>query len=361
MSFRSIIESSWHSKSPLTYFLLPLSWLYRVGVRANQQMFRMNLRRSRSVSVPVVCVGNLTVGGVGKTPLVQHVARFLIDEGHRVAIVSRGYKRSDERRIVVVSEGAGPLVGVKQSGDEPWMLARQLPEAIVVVGADRTRASERAVELGAEVIVLDDGLQHLRIKRNINICVFDAGDPWGNSQLLPAGPLREPSDGLNRVDFIFLSRARDTDIELSLADIQTQTEKTIPFASGDLVPTTLKDLTQGWETIALSSIREKRVLAFSGIGTPSAFEKTLRDIDCEVVSSIVFDDHHAYSEEDMLRIEKQAHKVEADLVVTTIKDAVRLDKLLEKLKPGIGLFALEVRLEILDGEERLAEMLRTCF
>lgn len=259
---------------------------------------------------PVISVGNLVVGGSGKTPVVACLAELLIAQGHRPAILSRGYARRSSD-LVVVSDGTGPLVSVEESGDEPQMLARDLTGVPVVVSADRSRAGLVAIErFNPTVLILDDGFQHLHLERTIDLLVISAADL--KERVLPSGRLREP-----------LSAARVADAVLVYGD-QAQAKRvaaSVGVAHAYGVSTRVLPL----RALAGTSSPDARVAAVAGIARPERFFETLRQQGHQVVHERVFPDHHWFTAADVEEIERVARSSGVERVVTTAKDAVRLE------------------------------------
>jgi len=293
--------------------LTPLSAVYGGVARFRRSWYERRPAARTRLARPVISVGNLVVGGSGKTPVVAAIASTLTRLGHRPAILSRGYGRTSRSSdVVVVSEGMGPLVSVHESGDEPHMLARDLASVPIVVSADRARAGVTAIErFNPTVLILDDGFQHLRLERTIDLLVMAAADL--DERLLPAGRLREP-----------LSAARTADAVLVYGDEDNARR----VASGAGVPRSFFVTRHALPMRPLSEsgttpLATARVVAVAGIARPERFFETLRrthDIDREVV----FGDHHWFTDADVREIERHARALGVDAVVTTAKDGVRL-------------------------------------
>ena len=272
--------------------------------------------------LPVISIGNLTLGGTGKTPLVAWLARSVADNGVRPAIVSRGYGGSAGRGPLVVSRGAGPLCDALVCGDEPYWLAATLQDVPVIVGSDRSAGAVTAAGLGCEAVILDDGFQHRRLARDLDIVLLDAGNPFGNGRLLPAGTLREPLAALSRADLVLLTRSGPGDahpeIEARIrahnadAPILRAGHRRAGFFDGEGRPVAAPG----------------RAVVFCAIGSPEGFR---RDIEAEDVEIVVFDarrDHHRYDPAELDRLRSRAAMLDATLI-TTEKDRVRLP-------PGFG-------------------------
>jgi tetraacyldisaccharide 4'-kinase len=342
-------------KFPLVLLLIPFSAVYALAAALRNRLYDLGLLRSYPAGAKVVSVGNLTVGGTGKTPLVEALARFYSDMGHRVAVVSRGYGRSGKKTLVV-SDGKTVLEDSSVTGDEPLMLARRLSGVPVLVGPDRVAASRKAVEsFGSTLILLDDGFQHRRIKRDMDVVVMRSGHPFGNGFVLPAGPLREPKKSLARADVIVLTGAEHG--RVSGSGLRSGSGKFLEeFESGGrpVLPADYKPV--GWrryrdeESFRPGFFRGKTVFAFSGIGNPASFEATLAGLGVKLADHRVFRDHHPYTPGEWSGIHRRAEALGAVAVVTTEKDAARSGLSWESSVP---LYYLIIRLEIAGGRETM--------
>lgn len=271
--------------------------------------------RATVAPVPVVSIGNLHWGGTGKTPVVAAVAGGLRDLGWRVVVLSRGYGRSG-RDTLVVSRGSGTEVSVARAGDEPSMLAEQLPGVGVVVARDRREGARLAVaELGASVLVLDDGFSHLRLARDVDVVILPAGDPFGGGLLPPGGRLREPLSSLRRADVVALVGAEEIPVEvareLDRLEISARRE-VIALEVGAPVVTDGAALPNG------------PALVVAGIARPERFLEAARRSEIEIVGELVFPDHHPYPPASIAKISQRAKELGALSVLTTSKDRVKL-------------------------------------
>ena len=304
-----------------------LSAVYGRVASARRAWFARRAHAVRRLPVPVVSVGNLVVGGSGKTPVTAHVARLLLDRGERPAILSRGYARREvQDGVVVVSDGTSVLERVERAGDEPFMLAQALPEVPVLVCDDRYLAGQLAWrKLGASVAVLDDGFQHLRLGRDVNLLLVSPDDL--RDAVLPAGRLREPLSAARAADAVLVpvpgaeSDARPGG-EAGQAMARTLAARLgVPHAFS--VRMTVGELrAAGAETVPPS--HDDRIVAVCGIARPERFLATLEHQGWRVADSIVFKDHHWFSPADLRRIDEAVTAVHATAVLTTEKDAVRL-------------------------------------
>ena len=326
--------------------LAVLSGGYRGLVGVRHWLYDRHLLRSRALRCPVVSVGNLTVGGTGKTPAVELAVRTLAELGYRCAVVSRGYRRKSSG-IQVVADTAAIRLEPEDAGDEPFLLARRLPGVPVVVGSNRFDAASVAVErFGATAIVLDDGFQHRTLRKDLEIVMARARRPWGNGRLLPGGPLREPMSALARAHVVVATGAA------RVGDADEVAEAVRQHAPGRPVLAARYAAVECWEAarlapVALSDLRGARVAAFAGIAAPGALRATLEDLGAAVARLTAFSDHHWYSPADLEALDARAGELNVDAIVTTEKDWVRLRRLPATRRP---LYALSIKLELLGGE-----------
>ncbi len=331
--------------------------LYEMGVRLRIALYETEYLASKTLTKPVISVGNITLGGTGKTPLVEFIARYLTDEGHEVAILTRGYKRADASRPrVVVSDGTGVQASLAEAGDEPLMLARRLPGVKVVVGPNRHengKAMEDANE--CDVFLLDDGFQHIQLKRDLNILVLDATDPFGDGEMAPFGRLREPLYALRRADAIVVTRADRTFDQDALQSVLDVCEVTAPVMFAYHEITGLHDLATG-KPQAQRLISGKKVGVFSALGKPVIFEDDVANAGANVVHRKRFGDHHRYTQADADALVADARAAGAELLVTTEKDAVKLESLDFR---GFPVSVVEIKVQFEDEVGLKSLLLRT--
>lgn len=303
-----------------SHLLSPLTPVYGTAVRLRAAAYRTGLLSAVEADIPVVSVGNLTFGGTGKTPTVIALTRDLVLRGRRPAILTRGYGRIGTDPMVL--EGPDPEIRVEAAGDEPLELARRCPETPVIIDADRVRGARLAVDLGADLILLDDGFQHLRIRRDLDLLVLDAGDPWGGDRLPPLGRLREPVTALRRATAVLITKIDDPSGRLPerVTSRIAELAPTMPVFGARFTASRIFDGTD-WKTPR--DLTGKRVLAIAGIGRPEAFRSLLESAGAEIAGHRWFDDHHPYSAVDRRWIEHEALLLDA-VPVTTVKDAVKL-------------------------------------
>lgn len=347
-----------------------LEGIYLLLLRTRYFLYNLNIVKSGSLDCQVVSVGNITAGGTGKTPVVRFLAEALYKKGKRVVIVSRGYG-ADNQEPLIVSEGRGPLVDVKTAGDEAYMLSRLLPQIPLVIGKDRLEAGRLVVnKFQPEIILLDDGFQHWRLERDLDIVVIDALNPFGFNRLLPRGFLREPLTALKRAGVFIISRAdylspeRMKEIRRTL---QFYNQEAIILTSSycpsylrllqtgggaiNLTPESNDCLAQKTKFLELEEIKGKRVLAFSGIGNPDSFVKSLEGIGARVVEVVNYPDHYRYNEEDFKRLSNRVQSGGIDYVVTTEKDAVKFTSAM--LQHLTEILVLGIELKLSDESELL--------
>lgn len=340
-----------------------LSYLYTFIVEMRIFLYRHGILRSKALGCLVISVGNITVGGTGKTPVVEMIARHLINAGRKVAILSRGYKSrypsNDTRYPKVVSEGKGLLLNVDIAGDEPYMLAKELPQAVVLVDKNRVRAAKFAIKkFGVDTVILDDGYQYLRLSRQVNIVLIDCTNPFGRHRLLPGGILREPVRNLNRANIFFLTKTKGMDLyvlkkRLKMINPKAEIIETahMPRFLNDVYSGTKRDL--GW-------LVGRRVSCVSGIADPKGFERVIGELGAVIINSHRFPDHHVYSEEEINEIVRCAKLQKVEALITTQKDAVRFPRITPS--NGIPFYYLRVEIEILTGAKDFYDRIcRMCY
>lgn len=322
-SAEELVQGIWNEDRPtlragaLRAGLHLLSLLYRSAVAARNQLYDRGLLRQEKLPCPVVSVGNLTVGGTGKTPTVILLATMLREKGHRPAVLSRGYGGSARARITTVSDGKRILMGWRQSGDEPVLIARSVPGVPVLTGPRRILTGRVAVErFGADVLILDDAFQHRALFRDLDIVMLDATRPFGNGYLLPRGPLREPPEALRRAHLLI--RTGGTEREEPPRGVPP-----LPVFRGVHRPRELVEAATG-RALPLTELRGVKVCAFAGIGSPEAFRQSLTALGAEVVAFRAFPDHHPYTLHDLEALRRQAGESGGERIVTTEKDGIRL-------------------------------------
>jgi tetraacyldisaccharide 4'-kinase len=323
--------------------LPPLSALYGAVTRARLSLYERGTFRTSKLARPVISIGNITTGGTGKTPLVEWIARAVAGQGKKVCILTRGYGRERPDRRVVVSDGESVLSNALEAGDEPFLLAKNLQGiAAVICDANRIAAGRDAIKhLQTECFVLDDGFQHLRLVRDLNIATVDATNPWGGGKLLPYGRLRENVSGLRRADCVVVTRADQT----SEVDSVVEEIKTI---AGDRPVFKSRMELRRVQSLDGSSIRPAGPYSvFCGIGNPTAFFLQLRQHGFDVIRETTFPDHHSYTQAGVDNLSKAAQLVGANSLLTTAKDAVKLTD----FNFPLPCFVIEVEISIENDSE----------
>jgi tetraacyldisaccharide 4'-kinase len=325
------------SVSPVASMLYGISLFYSAAQKLRAGCYRQKIMRSQKLPCRVISIGNMTVGGTGKTPMTIYLAQELKQAGYRVAIVSRGYKGGAERQGGIVSDGSCLLMDSERAGDEPYMMACRLKDIPVIVGKNRFEAGRLAVaKFQPDVIVLDDAFQHLQLKRDIDIVLLDHDQPFGNSHLLPRGILREPLTAMKRATALILTRCRgdaDERAQSSMVSIKSFSPETpvfkssaIPycctFKNGAMAP--LEAAPNFFEPHDLKDSKNRKVFGFSGIARNDDFQHTVKTLGFNATGFLEFSDHHRYTEPDRINILRTAGETGARQLITTEKDYVRL-------------------------------------
>jgi tetraacyldisaccharide 4'-kinase len=325
--------------------LFGLSLLYRAIIRMRRALYRCRMLKSHELPCTVISVGNITLGGTGKTPMVIAIAGLLAEKQRRPAVVSRGYGRKDEKSTVIVSDGKSVLADTRAGGDEPVLIGSRLSGVPVVAASRRYRAARYALEhFDAKTVILDDGFQHLGLRRNLDIVLVDAADPFGNGRLFPAGILREPASALHRAHAVVITRA-DASQEVDALKQRIGRITAARIFTSVQRPVDLVEIRSG-EARALSVLSGARVFAFSGIARPASFLATLRALGVVIAAERAYPDHQVYDKSDLADVFQKAADHGADMIVTTEKDAVRL----RELRPE-GIWALRIEQEVLERRE----------
>ena len=354
-------------------FLQGLSYVFSGIAQARFWLYRKRILHDQPLGCLVVVVGNLTVGGTGKTPVVEKFARALRDRGRKVAILSRGYRskappmwkkwwfrisHTEEPPPRIVSDGRRVLLDSEQAGDEPYMLARNLPGVHVIVDKNRVKAGAFAIKkFGCDTLILDDGFQYLPLKGRLNLLLVDKTNPFGNGFLLPRGILREPVKHLRRASYVFLTKSdgqRDEELEelirshnpgVDIIECAHRPQYLQRFGSDERQP--------------LEWLDGKNVGAFSGIAVPESFEKFVRDLGGHIAFTRRFLDHYRFTSEDFVSIFTEGIERKVEFIVTTEKDAVRLP---EGLPCAVPIYYLRLEIDIIRGASDFDEAVeRICF
>lgn len=305
----------------LTVLLLLLpSYVYGAIMRLRARCYSSGMCKVRRLPRPVISVGNLAVGGTGKTPVTAWIARQLLEQGLQVAVLSRGYGGSLEGQVAVVADGQHLLLTPDQCGDEPYLLASTIPGLVVVIGSDRYRAGLLAMErLKPDIFLLDDGFQHLRLQRDLNILLMDCRRPLGNGLVLPAGPLREPASACQRANVVVYTRCAATGAP-AVVDLQ------LPQCLARHQIASFRRLSDGAE-LPLGQLQGGTVAAFAGIADPQGFFDGLRQRGVELSATLELADHEAYGATTRAQVEVLLQQTGATFLLTTEKDGVKLRQL----------------------------------
>lgn len=349
-----------HSDAPPSFFsvgqgLLLMSYLYKALTNARVWLYNKNLLVSKKMDCPVISIGNITAGGTGKTPMAVFLAHLCKDMGFRPLVLSRGYKGRLSSKGGMVSDGRTVFMTAEDAGDEPYMMARQMSFP-VFIGRDRYKTGILASRsLRPDVIILDDGFQHIKLQRDLDIVLMDARKPLGSNRLLPAGNLREPlSSCLKRADVFIFTRC-PVNIETPCEQIKIPPEITrsetpcfyarhIPYLCR-YVPNTPRRESKPVDPLQLSGMK---ILVFSGIANNRAFKTDLENMGMIVLLHLEFNDHYRYKEADFLTINRMAGQVGADIIVTTEKDYAKFD---HEICFSRDLAVMGIRIELTDRME----------
>jgi tetraacyldisaccharide 4'-kinase len=335
---------------------VPAAGVYGLLAGVRNCLFDTRVLPSWRPRCRVVSVGNLTVGGTGKTPMVAWLAEFLHGEGRRVAVVSRGYGGACGRRISVVSDGSRILADVRLSGDEPQLLGRRLPHVPVLCSAHRARAVAAAVEeFASQTVILDDGFQHRRLARDLDLVLLDARSPFGNGWLFPRGPLREVPSALRRAQALVLSRFDGSPPAEANREELAKRWPGKAIVTAAYRPVRLFEVSTGRER-PLGSLAGVRAAAFAGIAKPEAFFRTLEDLGARLVYSCALPDHHPLSPALLSDLVRAAAAKEPELWLTTEKDWVRLPA---TPSPAMNLWVLGIVIDLGEDSFRLKDLVRS--
>ncbi len=354
--------------------LFVLSKVFLLIVKLRRFLYNVRLLRDSTLGVQVIAIGNITVGGTGKTPVVEKFARELQNQGRTVAILSRGYRskpppltkrlidrlllRSDTTPPRVVSDGKSLLLDSETAGDEPYMLASNLKDVIVLVDKDRVKAGRYAIEkFGCDTLLLDDGFQYWKLAgRRRDIVLIDCQAPFGNEFLLPRGTLREPGSHLARASTIFITKSDGNTARLRARIAKHNSTAGIIECIHQ--PLYFEDVFTG-ERHDLDLLKGKKVAALSGIAQPESFENSLAKLGAKLVYSKRFADHHRFTQQEILNAVNRGKKRQAEIIITTQKDAVRFPKIDRRDLP---FYFMRVEIKIVAGAKDFNDCVRQiCF
>jgi len=354
--------------------LLAFSKVFKLAIKGRRFLYNVRILRDSTLGVQVIAIGNLTVGGTGKTPVVEKFARELRDAGRNVAILSRGYRskppplrkrildkllfRVDRTPPRVVSDGKSLLLDVETAGDEPYMLASNLKDVIVLVDKDRVKGGRYAIEkFGCDTLLLDDGFQYWKLRgRRMDVVLIDFQQPFGNEHLLPRGTLREPPTHLARAQTVFITKSNGHTTELRQRIAQyNSTARIIECVHHPLY---FEDVFTG-EQHGLDLLQERKIASLSGIAQPESFEQSLVRLGGDLVYAKRFADHHRFRQQEILNVINRSKKRRAEAIITTQKDAVRFPKLDRRDLP---IYFMRVEIKIIGGAKDFQDCVRQiCF
>jgi len=309
-------------------------------MKIRSQLYSLNILKVTRLSIPVISIGNLTMGGSGKTPTVEMIARFLQSKGFTVGIISRGYGGTAKRAVNVVSDGDNVLLPVEQAGDEPYMLAKSLPGVRVVTGKKRALPASYAQDhLGCDILILDDGFQHLAVYRNLDIVLFNATNLAGNNRVFPGGDLREPRSALQRADIFFLTGVTGENSKQASLFRQQLSEQfpTTPVFTTENTVEGVYELNEG-QLERKSNNPEAPLYALSGIANPERFIQLLADQGVLLTGNTALQDHCSYNNGLLSELSTKARSSGAAGIITTHKDLVKI----ENLQIDLPLFCLKI-------------------
>ncbi len=345
--------------------LYVFSFIYGRLVNVKLAWYKHGILKRKSLDCHVISLGNITVGGTGKTPTAQCLARDIRDMGYRVVILNRGYRAKWRGEVGIVSDGKKLYMSAAEAGDEAFLLAKHLPNVPVLIGPNRSVTGRYAVEhFGAEVAILDDGYQHWQLIRDMDILLIDAVNVFGNGYMLPRGTLREPMSHLDRADVCLMTKV-DQAAEGSckhIRDTVGQYNDHALVVESIHLPRCFIEISDWYQDIAgdgidVSYMKNKKVMAVSAIGNPASFEQTIGDIGAEIVESLRFPDHHDYTNEEMMDVFQQAQNQGAEAIVITEKDAVKIPDGIMKAKRPIPVFVISVEVTFEAGNKEFKELL----
>ncbi|WP_346353581.1 tetraacyldisaccharide 4'-kinase [Azotosporobacter soli] len=342
-----------------------MSVLYAWSVSLALCLYRIGFFKRHRLACKVISLGNITVGGTGKTPTAQRLASIIRDLGYRVVILNRGYRAGWKGNVGVVSDGRKIYMSVSEAGDEAYLLAKSLPGVPVIIGRNRTETGEYAVaRFNADVIILDDAYQHWQLERDLDIVLIDALNVFGNNYILPRGTLREPLENLDRAQVFLLTKVDQSsdDARGHIREIATQYNPAALVVESVHKPKCFVEVADWYgdfrnNPVDLAAIKDKTVMAFSGIGNPSSFEQTITDIGAKEVCAIRYPDHHVYTMAEMQYIMEQAVDKGATALITTEKDAVKIPAEFIHSQRPLPVYVLGIEVRFMEGYAEFMTMI----
>jgi tetraacyldisaccharide 4'-kinase len=365
-NYKKIIsgQSKGFAAAPLRLLLSIASFFYAAAIVLRNFFYDAGLFKIHKVNAVVISIGNITTGGTGKTPLVIWLCNFLRRQNISVAVLTRGYKTTSAGSPQLYVGGQCANRNPQATTDEPAVIAENCPDAAVIINPDRLTGAREAIErFGAKVLILDDGFQHRRLFRNLDIVAIDATEPFGFGSAvggLPAGLLREPVSSLKRANAAIITRSDLTSGE-EVGEIQNKLLKINPnllIAKAMHEPAEIKYF-EGMEE-SIDCLRGKRVFAFCGIGNPDSFFQMLKKIGAVVVGQQIYDDHYRYREDDFSILCQKARQLNSELVITTQKDWARIKDLQQFIfnHSAVPFAYLRIEIKIIEGEDKLRRLIK---
>ena len=343
-TYRNLISGRSKGLVPILIRLLLriISLFYSIIVRTRNFLYNAQILKSNKVNALIICIGNITTGGTGKTPLVVWLCNFLHDKDIRTAILTRGYKAHKGK-----------------FSDEPAILAQSCPDCRILINSNRTESAQKAIsQHNAQVLVMDDGFQHRKLHRNLNIVTIDSTCPFGYGKILPAGLLREPATAIKRAQAAIITRS-DLVSETKLIQITEKIKKINPdivIANAMHKPVCVKLIEK--PKLDLEHLKTKRIFAFSGIGNPDGFLKTIKKLELNLIESKSYNDHYNYTQQDAEDIYQRAAYVNADLILSTQKDWTKI-ALLMKHRDNIDFGYLLVEMDFTSGKDKITQLINS--
>jgi tetraacyldisaccharide 4'-kinase len=339
------------------FFLLVCSKIYSVGIKIRNLLYQLNLIKSNKLPCFVISIGNITVGGTGKTPMTMYVADIIKNFGYKPVIITRGYQGTYKDAQAIVSDGSKLLLSVHEAGDEACMMAENL-KIPVVVGKNRYQAGILAIKkFNPDVIILDDAFQHIALKRDLNLLLCDFNRPFGNFELLPRGRLREPHAGIQRSDAVILTRSdKTTDISDQAKNLQLLKAEQIFHTFHSAFVVNYINCQSSYEVSGSVTTG----FLFSGIADNEDFRNTCENLSIKVKGFAEFSDHHWYTEKDLIKIYEKYKESRADYLVTTQKDYIKIKDLISDLSPQIRLIIIGVQIKFkAEHKDRFEHLIKT--
>ena len=335
----------------LILILTPFSFVFFVLMSIRRTLFKNNFFKSTSLQVPVISIGNISLGGTGKTPFIVWIIKKLKDQGLKPAVISRGYG-SLNSNLTVVSDGKGNVLSSPPASDESVMLSRLFPDVPIVTGTNRILSGEKVIsKFNVDIVLIDDGFQYLKLKRNFDFLLFHGNNPFGNGRVFPSGILREPIGYSKYADAFLVTGKNKKEGAQQVANLNFS----IPVFKGELVVDSIF-CPEKKSNIALEDMKKSDILAFSGIGNPDSFDHILENLGLSIIEHLKFPDHATYNEKFFSKISRKIQELNPDYVITTEKDIVKLNT----LKFEIPLLVLRVGMKIDDPDSLWKLILKKC-